>query len=82
MPGATVNVATVCVESIVTLPVGSTHGAIQVTVNEPMTPTGAIFSLKIALTVSLIATPVAFFVGSTAVTVGGGGAVPVVNFHE
>jgi hypothetical protein len=43
---------------------------------------GDIASLKVASIESLSGTPMALFTGSTAVTVGAGGATPVVNRHE
>src|ERR1700679_3367233 len=77
VPGVTVNVATVCVVSRVTVPVALTHGAAHVTVMLAVPVIGATGSFNVAVTRELFNTPVAPLSGVTAVTAGTRAAVPL-----
>jgi hypothetical protein len=72
--GGSVKLAIFLLLSSVTVPVGFTHGAVQVTVMLAPTAIGAIASLKAAeMTVISMGTPMALLIGTTAVTVGATG---------
>jgi hypothetical protein len=67
-----------CVASSVTVPVGLTQGAAQVTVRPAVPEIRFTGSLKVAVTVVSIATPAAPLSGVTAVTIGGDAVAPSV----
>src|ERR1700728_4662965 len=77
VPGVRVNVATVCVASRVTVPVGLTQGAAHVTVMLAVPVSGATGSFSVAVTRELFNTPVAPPSGVTAVTAGTITATPL-----
>src|ERR1700721_332807 len=70
VPGVSVNVATVCVVSRVTVPVALTHGAAHVTVMLAVPVNGATGSFSVAVTRVLVNTSVAPLSGVTALTAG------------
>ncbi len=63
------------------IPAGFVQGAAHVTLMVVVPPNGATGSLNVAEIESLIETPAAWLAGATAVTVGAGGATPVVKCH-
>ncbi len=77
VPGVSVNVATVCVASRVTVPLALTQGAAHVTVMLALPAIGATGSFNVALTTELVNTPVAPLSGATTVTAGTSAAIPV-----